>query len=127
MSKRRQTSPVWEYFEKLKNGKIMCKVRNKELADSGGTSNLQNHLCMKHADKAKSALTEGKAAERNRRHYNCFPAQKSSLACASELMKLITEMVAQDLHPLSVVEGNGFCQMLNLVEPDYHIPSRPHI
>ena len=72
VSRRSQTSPVWEYFEKLENGKIMCKLCKKELADGGGTSNLQNHLRMKHVEELKSALTEAKAAERNRHYYNRF-------------------------------------------------------
>ena len=49
-------SPVWEYFEKLENGKSMCKVCKKEPADGGGTSNLKNHLRMKPVEEAKKCF-----------------------------------------------------------------------
>jgi hypothetical protein len=33
-------------------------------------------------------------------------------------------MVAQDLLPLSFVDGTGFKQLMQFVEPEYHVPSR---
>ena len=36
----------------------MCKVCEKELADSGGISNFQNRLRMKHVEKAKKAFEQ---------------------------------------------------------------------
>ena len=40
-------------------------------------------------------------------------AQKCPPACATRITKLIAGMVARDLRPLSVVEGDGFCRLLN--------------
>ena len=41
--------------------------------------------------------------------------------------KRIAEFVAQDLHPISVVDGQGFTRLLNYLEPGYKVPSRPHV
>ena len=54
-------------------------------------------------------------------------ARRCPPARATRITELIAEMVARDLHPLSVVEGGGFRQLVNLIEPNYQVPSRPHI
>ena len=41
-----------------------------------------------------------------------------------QLTSKIADMVAQDLLPLSFVDGTGFRQLLSLVEPEYHVPGR---
>lgn len=41
-----------------------------------------------------------------------------------QLTSMITDMVAQDLLPLSFVDGTGFRQLMSCVEPEYHVPSR---
>ena len=51
--------------------------------------------------------------------------------CGSQRAAAITERVAAfvalDLHPLRVVEGTGFKQLMNYIEPVYVVPSRTHI
>ena len=37
--------------------------------------------------------------------------------CASQIMMLITELVAHDLQPLQIIVGESFQQRLNLIEP----------
>ena len=54
MSKR--TGPIWAYFTKQDNGKITCNLYKTQLADGGGTSNLQKHLKGKHVDEAKKCF-----------------------------------------------------------------------
>ena len=48
-------------------------------------------------------------------------------AHATQITELIAELVARDLRPLSVVEGEGFRQLLKYIEPNYQVPSRPHV
>ena len=43
------------------------------------------------------------------------------------MTKLVCEMVARDLHPVSMVKGNGFRQLINFLEPGYQIPSHTHV
>ena len=50
------------------------------------------------------------------------PAERSK-----EITKRIAEMVARDLRPLSIVEGEGFKRLMNYVEPGYTVPSHTHI
>ena len=44
-------------------------------------------------------------------------ARRCSPAHATRITELIAEMVARDLHPLNVVEGDGFRQLLNYIKP----------
>ena len=39
----------------------------------------------------------------------------------------IVGFIAKDLHPLSIVDGVGFQEMVSCIEPKYKIPSRTHI
>ena len=39
----------------------------------------------------------------------------------------IAEFMARDLRPLSVVDGDGFKQLVNYLEPGYKVPSRTHV
>ena len=61
---RKQASAVWEYFEepviiteRKRDGKqvkkVACKLCDQLLADSGGTTNLTNHLQAKHSEQYK--------------------------------------------------------------------------
>lgn len=54
-------------------------------------------------------------------------AQRCSPARATQITELMAEMVAHDLRPLSVVEGDSSCQLLNYIESSYQVPLRPHI
>ena len=53
--------------------------------------------------------------------------RKCSFDRAAKVTKLVCEMVARDLRPVSIVEGNGFRQLINYLEPDYQVPSHTHI
>ena len=46
---------------------------------------------------------------------------------ANKITWLIAEMVARDLHSISIVEGEGFKNLLNFLEPGYKVPSHTHI
>ena len=51
--------------------------------------------------------------------------------CSSQKAAAITERIANfvalDLRPLRVVEGTGFKQLMNYIEPAYVVPSHTHI
>ena len=53
--------------------------------------------------------------------------RKCSTQHESAITDLIVEFVARDLHPLSLVEGDGFKQLMVYVEPGYKVLSRTHI
>lgn len=37
---------------------------------------------------------------------------------AEKITELISEMISRDLMPLSFVEGEGFCKLMDFVEPE---------
>ena len=52
---------------------------------------------------------------------------KCSPQLAAAITDRIGEFVARDLRQLSVVDGNGFKQLMNYLEPGYKVPSRTHV
>ena len=79
--KRRQTSPVWDYFRRQEDGKITCNICKKDLADGGGTTNLQKHLRVKHVDEAKKCFGEADAKQPLMSTFT--DARRCSPACAT--------------------------------------------
>ena len=53
--------------------------------------------------------------------------RKCSSDRATKVTKLVCEMVARDLCPVSIVEGDGFKQLINYLDPEYRVPSHMHI
>lgn len=51
--------------------------------------------------------------------------------CTPERSKIITEMIAKvvvgDLHPIAMVDGTHFQNLVRFLEPGYVMPSRPQI
>ena len=45
---------------------------------------------------------------------------------ASEITDRIVDMIAFDLRPIAIVEGDGFKRMMATLEPGYTCPSRKH-
>ena len=40
-----------------------------------------------------------------------------------EISRRVAEMVARDLQPISIVEGNGFRNLMSYIDPGYTVPS----
>ena len=114
--KTRRTSPVWDNFRRQEDGKITCNICKKDLANGGQA---------KYVDEAKKCF--GEADTKQPLMSTFTDARRCSPAHATRITELIAEMVARDLSPLSVVEGDGFCQLLNYIERNYRVPLRPHI
>ena len=114
----------------------LCPGTATTLKYSGNTTNLFLHMKIKHHDVycklkcvAKSKVEQPqvqaqpsvrKCLERQLK----FPANSQ---CATELTKSVGYFIAKDLMPLSVVEGEGFCHMLEKLEPRFQPPSRKRI
>ena len=109
-------SPVWDYFRRQEDGKITCNICKKDLADGGGTKNLQKHFVVKHVDEAKKCFDEADAKQPLMLAFT--DARRCSPARATRITEPIAEMVAFELRPLSVAEGNSFHQLLKYIEPN---------
>ena len=95
--------------------RALCKLCDGiNLAYSGGTSNLHNHVKAKYP----SHLTE-KDQEKKQlilpRFKNCPPAR------ANNITLLVAEFVARDMHPISTIDGIEFQQLVRYMEPGYKL------
>ena len=126
LKKKKCRSDVWEFFTLVKVGDatkakcLLCLPADKCLSYHGGTSNLREHLLVQHRsdykqeDKKQSTL------------FDFAKRSKCSVARSKEITNLITEMIYSDLRPLRLVEGKGFVNLLNFLEPGCKIPSAAH-
>ncbi|XP_076742690.1 E3 SUMO-protein ligase ZBED1-like [Maylandia zebra] len=123
---------VWQHFgfkncedsEEPDKSKAVCKMCKMEVKHCGNTTNLRNHLTRHHPDipLAKTADTKQRSLEK---------AFAMKLASTSPRAQKITQSVAtficKDIRPYSVVENDGFQNLINTLEPRYVLPSRKHL
>ena len=123
-----ERSEVWKFFKKVVvsgKRKALCTVCGNTYAYHGGTTNLHEHLTSKHrllyAKNTKSA--EG-TSENTITSYT--RSTRCSDARAKEITGKIVNMIALDLRPVNMVEGEGLRSLINYFEPAYKIPCRKH-
>lgn len=132
----RQKSVVWKYFgiEKNSSGaaqrdrRVTCKLCAQKVAHGGGTTNLRNHLKTNH----RVEFEELYGNETNQTSIDSFVQRSSSSVKklphnstrAVELTSAVVEFVARDLRPVSVVDGHGFLNLMEVAEPRYTVPCR---
>ena len=128
-SAKKFCSDVWDYFEKNASGgkKVHCQLCKNEFAYLGTTSNLRDHLICHHKDKYK----RNNARESGDKQQTSLDIFVNRHKCPATRAKRITEllalMIARDLRPAAIVEGEGFKQVLSFLEPGYVIPSSVHL
>ena len=108
---------------------------NKILTYHGGTSSMRSHLPSKHDrmitfyHDSSHSTTSSDSSCSSQSSMDLFVGMKRKCSSdhATKVMKLVCEMVARDLCPVSIVEGDGFKRLINYVEPEYWVPSHTHI
>ena len=137
MHKRK--SGVWEFFDEpvegednkksSRNSKLLCKLCDFQLADGRGMSNLMNHLQVKHLQAYKRLVNNAELAKNKEKQtvLNCGIFRVCSSQRAAAITKQAAAFVALYLRPLRVVEGIGFKQLMNYIEPGYIVPSRTRV
>ena len=98
----------------------LCKICNKEYAYHGGTSNLHDHLTHTHPSKLKSPPNQP-SLDPYLSHSKC------SEVYAKRITEHIVDMVVRNLRPAALVEGADFKELMNYIEPGYHVPTATHI
>lgn len=127
-------SQVWKYFGFWSVGskiiepreKVVCKLCKMQLAYHSTTSNLRSHLENVHPNE-HGALYCGETPAKQSRLDSYFTSPTTS-SLSAKRQEAITEklisFVAKDMRPISVVDGAGFKEFCQAMEPRYHIPSR---
>lgn len=108
----------------------VCKICFATVKYSGNTTNLRAHVTRNHegATLQQANVSERRVEATQRTiedlHFSKLPA---SSARATKITRSVLCFIRKDMRPLSVVENEGFRNMMATLEPRYNIPSRQHI
>ncbi|XP_076135696.1 E3 SUMO-protein ligase ZBED1-like [Alosa pseudoharengus] len=119
---------------KLDKSIAICKLCRAAIKYSGSTTNLSTHISRHHAaeaniDNASAAPSSTNMPPLENRDITQFihqPQFSSNSARARRISTFVARFIALDLRPYSVVENDGFCDLVNELEPRYKIPRRQH-
>ena len=110
---------------------VTCKICAQKVAHGGGTINLKNHLRTNHRAEYEELFKSEQITSQT--SMDDF-VQSSSVkklphdsTCAVELTSAVVEFAARDLRPVSVVDGCGFLNLMEVAEPRYTVPCRRSI
>ena len=124
VSSIRKISDVWKYFTRTPDKKkAICSICHKELAYSGGTTNLRNHLSSKQPLQYFPA-SKTPAGSKTTTLDGFVRVSKCSEARTKSITDRVSQMIVQDLRPIRLVECEGFRNLLSYLEPGYTLPSR---
>ena len=100
--------------------RVPCKLCDQQLIDGGGTMNLLNHLWVKHPEQYKCCIDNAIGLS-SKQTALVTTFRECSPQCAATTLNRIAEFVASDLHPLSIIDSDGFKQLVNYMylEPGY--------
>ena len=128
-SAKKFRSDVWDYFEKNASGKkVHCRLCKNEYSYLGTTSNLRDHLIRHHKDKYKRNDARESGDNKQQTSLDIFVNRhKCPAARAKRITELLALMIARDLRPAAIVDGEGFKRVLSFLEPGYVIPSSVHL
>jgi len=119
-------SNVWKNFTKeINSNSATCDICSKTyVLKDGSTSSLRRHLMKDHnisLDTVSNSSCKRKSADQPTLVE--FISKKHKLD-ASNITEHVAKLFIKDLQPLSIVEDEGFRSLMNLLAPDYDLPSR---
>ncbi|KAJ4930290.1 hypothetical protein JOQ06_019295 [Pogonophryne albipinna] len=124
-----KTSKVWDNFI-LDNVKkvVKCNICKGDLAWHGSTSSMMEHLKRKHVGVLEDDSTRPKRSCASPTAMDQYLQRKRpvSLQQATALTNSILTMLVKDMRPMSMVDGEGFREMIRQFNPEYILPSRTH-
>ncbi|MEE6482546.1 hypothetical protein FKM82_013277 [Ascaphus truei] len=108
--------------------KIICKLCGVRLSYSGNTTNLRQHLIYKHRREYNELVgTQGAVVDPQKNIDSVSPRDLASRAVAAPTVgrttKAVADFIVRDLMPVEIIEGEGFTQMLSILDPNYKLPA----
>ncbi|XP_068097505.1 E3 SUMO-protein ligase ZBED1-like [Hyperolius riggenbachi] len=108
--------------------KIICKICGVRLSYSGNTTNLRQHLIYKHRREYNELVgTQGAVVDPQKNVEVVPPREVASRAVVAPTVgrttKAVADFIVRDLMPVEIIEGEGFTQMLSVLDPNYKLPA----
>ncbi|XP_054848255.1 E3 SUMO-protein ligase ZBED1-like [Eublepharis macularius] len=125
----RAQSRYWTFFgfqgdaygRILDKSKIICKLCGVRLSYSGNTTNLRQHLIYKHRCEYNQLVgTQTATLDKGVAGGGEFGAPRPP--APGRTTRAVADFIVLDLMPVEVVEGEGFGQMLGVLDPSYKPP-----
>uniref|UniRef100_A0A096LTV9 BED-type domain-containing protein n=1 Tax=Poecilia formosa TaxID=48698 RepID=A0A096LTV9_POEFO len=117
---------AWQFFglepdptgRPLDRSMAVCKLCMERVCCGGGAADLQNHLTIKHHLKPRDITKDRVLAAGPRlSHFNAFLSPLTG-----QVTNAITSFLIKDLQSPTLVEGEGFKQLLHTLLPSYKEP-----
>ena len=124
---KERTAIAWKFFEQAQGATFaLCKLCRKKISTTGGgTSNMNNHLKGQHAEEFQRAKNDANAANRQDRQGGDGGSGGEGAINADHYQ--IVKFIAKDMQPFSVVEDEGFQELIKYVTPSFVMPSRKYV
>lgn len=100
--KRLKRSSVWDIFVKV-DDEVHCTMCDTKLKYRSSTTSMMYHIRNKHPD--------------------TMPNDGVSVAAHAEVTELVSRMIEKDMLPITVVNGDGFRELLAYTVHNYKMPS----
>ncbi|XP_019744028.1 uncharacterized protein LOC109526890 [Hippocampus comes] len=108
LERKRKVSAVWDHFDLVSSMKVKCRICSTELSYvNKSTSSMLRHFRARHEHDEVANPPRITAA--SRKH---------------ALDQAVLNFIIKESQPLSIVESDGFRQLLRTLEPSYVLPSR---
>ncbi|XP_051925028.1 uncharacterized protein LOC127602733 [Hippocampus zosterae] len=108
LERKRKVSAVWDHFDLLSSMKVKCRICSTVLSYvNKSTSSMLRHFRAKHE---------------HDEHPN--PPRITAASRKHALDQAVLNFIIKESQPLSIVESDGFRQLLRTLEPSYVLPSR---
>ncbi|CAD1478035.1 unnamed protein product, partial [Heterotrigona itama] len=133
---RAKRSAIWQHFvtEYQENGSktiVKCNRCNLIVPCCKNTTNLWSHVRTHHRnvleknspDVSNKKANEARAIASNSSEFEREPITFSS-SKAHEITRSLVKMIAEDVLPFSIVNGNGFASFVGKLNGKYKIPKR---
>ena len=116
-----KTSNVWMHVKRINDNTAKCNLCDETVSAKGGnTSTIKRHLISIHKIDVDKMETSSPSIK------GFLTPTKTTLTMvrSAEIDRRIAAFIARDCRPISTVDGEGFCELINFMEPDYTVKSR---